>query len=85
MQDGDSFTKTRPAGATKGIKSIYVSSSNLTYATVETDKRKDDVPKSANFKYNEGFFPLMAEASSFTITIYGPSSAEDVIVWVEWE
>ena len=83
LDAGDSTTITGPAG-TSGLNKIYVSSTNLTYAVVQTGQGSNELPKSANTNYQEGFFPLQQSGNTVTVTAFGMSSAETVTILTEW-
>lgn len=84
LDAGDSVTIKGPTG-TSGIKKMYLTSTNLTFATVKTDAHVNELAKSANTNYEEGYYPLEQSASEITVTAFGMGSAEAVTIITEWE
>jgi len=83
--DGEKMTISKPSGL-RGIKKLYISSSNLTHAQIKCKNHINDVAKSVSTNYMEGFWPLgQLTDDTVDIIIYGPGSAETITVIVEWE
>ena len=83
LNGGESVTLDAPSGKSS-INKIYITSTNLTYANVVTDEGVNQVQKSANTNYAEGYWPLQQPAAKPTITVFGPSTAENVTIIIEW-
>ncbi len=80
---GETITIKAPAG--KGsINKIYITSTNLAYASVKTEEGVNSVIKSANTNYQEGYYPLQQRADEIDVTVFGMGSAEAVTVETEW-
>lgn len=80
---GETITIKAPAGR-GNINKIYITSTNLTYATVKTEEGNNTIIKSANTNYQEGYYPLQQSASEIDVTVFGMGAAESVTVETEW-
>ena len=80
---GETITIKAPAGR-GSINKIYITSANLTYASVKTEEGVNSVIKSANTNYQEGYYPLQQRADEIDVTVFGMGSAEAVTVETEW-
>jgi len=83
LNAGESVTIKAPGGVA-GVKKLYVTSTNITYANIKTDQYVNSVPKSANTNYAEGYYPLEQTASEIFITVFGMGAAENVTFVIEW-
>lgn len=80
---GESMAIKAPAG-TGSINKIYITSANLTYATVRTADGVNTIIKSANTNYQEGYYPLQQSAEEIDVTVFGMGAGEAVTVETEW-
>lgn len=84
LATGESVTISKPIG-TEGVKKVYLTSANLTYAQGQTDAGVNSLVKSANTNYQEGYYPLNQKTEELIITVNGIAVAEDVTIISEWE
>lgn len=83
LADGENVLIHAPVG-TRGIVKVYITSTNLTHASVVTQKGVNTVLKAVDANY-QGFFPLKQVATEVNVIVYTGAVAETITILTEWE